>query len=174
MRFLGIDYGTKRVGVAISDTGGKFAFPHGVFPNDSKLISMLEKLVREKDVGVIVVGDARSLSGAENPITREVEEFIRAFAAHSGIRVVPAWESWSSVEARRFTRHLLTPSDYIKGRARVSGSRVNAPRSKKGAGYTGETHTNDASAAAIILQRFLDTHATQSPERVVPPGTKLK
>lgn len=125
MLCLGIDYGIRRVGVAVSDALGKFAFPHSILPNDENLVSAVAQLVREKNIEAIIVGDSRTVSGGENPITGEVEKFMRVLEERSGVRVIPMWEAWSSVEARRFTNG---------------------------------TRANDASAATIILQRYLDSH----------------
>ena len=45
MRFMGIDYGTKRVGLALSDDKGMMAFPHVVLTNDASLLKEIEKIV---------------------------------------------------------------------------------------------------------------------------------
>ncbi|PIR82501.1 hypothetical protein COU20_01720 [Candidatus Kaiserbacteria bacterium CG10_big_fil_rev_8_21_14_0_10_59_10] len=125
MRYLGIDYGTRTVGLALSDESGAFAFPQGTLPNDARLVGSVAALAREKGVQEIVVGDARSLGGAANPITAEVEEFAAALRAVTALPVTLASEAWSSMEAARY-----------------------APDNVK----------RDESAAAVILQRFLDIH----------------
>ena len=48
MKFLGIDYGTKRVGTALSDSDGSMAFPHAVIPNDKKLILVIKEICKKK------------------------------------------------------------------------------------------------------------------------------
>ncbi len=68
MRYIGIDYGAKRVGVAVSDEDGRVAFPHKVFPNDKNLIAALAALFRARGGWEIVVGDSRGVSGAPNKI----------------------------------------------------------------------------------------------------------
>src|SRR3989344_3470577 len=102
MRYLGIDYGTKRLGVAVSDPEGKLAFPHAVLLNDSKLTAAIGELVHEKNIETIIVGDARELSGAENRITPEVEKFAEELKT-LGIPVNMEREAWSSQEARRYS-----------------------------------------------------------------------
>ena len=124
MRFLGIDYGAKRIGIAISDEAGTMAFPRGVFDNDSRAIALLEQEVKDQHIGHIVVGDTKSYSGLRNPITDEVEEFVRALLKRTGVPVEQTFEAGSSIEASR---------------------------------YAPEGAVHDDSAAAIILQRFLDT-----------------
>lgn len=124
MKYLGIDYGTKRVGVAVSDAAGTIAFPRATLPNDAQLFSQLEELVKNEKITCIVVGDTRSHGGKDNPVTAGAEEFVVALQKALPVRIERVWEMWSSIEASRY-----------------------APE--------GQEH-NDASAAAIILQRFLD------------------
>ncbi|OGG56499.1 hypothetical protein A3D71_02415 [Candidatus Kaiserbacteria bacterium RIFCSPHIGHO2_02_FULL_55_20] len=124
MKYLGIDYGAKRVGVAVSDDGGTIAFPRTTLPNDDKLLSQLTTLINGEKIGSIVVGDTRSHGGKDNPVTAEAEAFVSALQKTFDVSVERVWEMWSSIEASRY-----------------------APEGKE---------HNDASAAAIILQRFLD------------------
>jgi putative holliday junction resolvase len=126
MKYLGIDYGAKRIGIATSDADGGFAFPKETIPNDATAIDRIYKLILDNAIDEVVIGDARSSGGIENTITHVVESFAHALAGHIKKPVHTSWEAWSSVEAARF-----------------------APK--------GSEH-NDAAAAAIILQRYLDTH----------------
>ena len=128
MKFLGVDFGTKRIGLALSDEGGLMAFPKGTIPNDGKALAAIELLVKQERVAAIVVGDAKAFGGKENDVTPEADAFADALAK-IGVPVERIWEAWSSREASRF-----------------------APE--------GEGH-NDAAAAAVILQRFLDTRAKE-------------
>lgn len=125
MKYLGIDYGAKRVGVAVSDAPGTIAFPRATLSNDAQLFSQLEELVKNEKIGTVVVGDTRSHGGKDNPVTPGAEAFVAALQKTLAIPVERVWEMWSSIEASRY-----------------------APEGKE---------HNDASAAAIILQRFLDT-----------------
>lgn len=124
MRYLGIDFGSNRIGVAVSDRDGSIAFPKAVEKRDAGLVKRLCALVRDESVHSIVMGDTRTLLGTANDITTEAERFAEELRAATGIPVVLANEAWTSVEAARY-----------------------APESR--------VH-DDASAAAIILQRFLD------------------
>lgn len=123
MKYLGIDYGAKRIGIAVSDDTGMIAFPLETIPNDGHAIAYIAQLANEKKTDLVVVGDTRTWRGAENPITPEAEKFITRLSAR-GVIVERGWEAGSSIEASRY-----------------------APE--------GESH-NDAAAAAVILQRFLD------------------
>lgn len=124
MRYLGIDYGQKRVGVAISDEAGTMAFPRAILDNDSTLLGKLVSDIAEQNVQCVVVGDALSYAGVRNPVTNDVDDFIEMLTRELKIPVERSFEAGSSIEASRY-----------------------APE--------GDTH-NDAVAAAIILQRFLD------------------
>jgi len=125
MRYLGLDYGEKRIGIAISDISGAFAFPRETIPNDAKAILALVAFAKKEGAGAFVVGDTLSLGGEKNKITPQADAFVAALAQASGLSVTPVREAWSSQEAARF-----------------------APAGKR---------HDDAAAAAIILQRFLDT-----------------
>ncbi|MBU6491090.1 Holliday junction resolvase RuvX, partial [Patescibacteria group bacterium] len=68
MRYLGIDYGTKKAGLALSDEAGTMGFPHSIVPTTLRLIDELCALIAKEDVGAIVIGESRTLAGGENPI----------------------------------------------------------------------------------------------------------
>ena len=102
MRSIGIDYGTKRVGVAISDEEGKVAFPHSVLANDEKLVAALAALCRERGVSEIVVGDSRDFSGAPNKVSVHIERFTKEIAEAIGLPVHSEPEFWSSAQAERW------------------------------------------------------------------------
>src|SRR3989344_4541654 len=124
MKYLGIDFGTKRVGVAVSDAEGTIAFPRTTFATDDRLLPQLVELAKDEKVVTIGVGDTRSFSGLENPVTKESDEFVERLKKATGLDVIRAWEAGSSIEASRY-----------------------APEAR---GH------DDSSAAAVILQRFLD------------------
>ena len=128
MKYLGIDYGARRVGVALSDDTGSLAFPIEVVETP-RAHARIAQLIAERKVGGLVMGDTRSIGGARNPISAEAERFAAALERSSGMPVARAFEAWSSVEASRF-----------------------APE--------GREH-DDAAAAAIILQRFLDARSSR-------------
>ena len=102
MRYLGIDYGSKRLGLAISDEHGGFAFPHQTIPNDGKALKTLASIIESESVGAIVVGDTRSLEGEANKVTAESDEFVEELTAFVDIPVSRAREGHSSAEAMRY------------------------------------------------------------------------
>ena len=75
MRYMGIDYGKKRVGVAISDEDGKMAFPREVLPNDAKLLARIKKLCEEQKIVTIVLGESNDFKGQPNKIMKDIEPF---------------------------------------------------------------------------------------------------
>lgn len=123
MRYLGIDYGTKKIGIALSDEGGEFAFPHSILPNTPSFFDVIQELCKEYSITKIVVGYSLSQYGNENELTKKIYEVTKVLEEQCGISVVLQNELFSSVEAHRY-------------------------QIKKG--------DRDDSAAAIILQRFLD------------------
>jgi putative Holliday junction resolvase len=127
MKYLGIDYGAKRVGIAVSDEAGTIAFPRDTLANDSSLIERLARLVVDEKVTTIVVGDTRAFSGFENSVTKAAESFIVRLAEKTGIPVLPAFEAGSSIEASRYSED--------------------------------DSVHDDSSAAAIILQRYIEMKA---------------
>ena len=76
MRLLGIDYGTKKVGLALTDESGVMAFPHGVIPNDASFVQNIVVLIEEKAVAEIVIGQSLNLDGTPNPVQANIESFI--------------------------------------------------------------------------------------------------
>ena len=102
MKYLGIDYGGKRVGTAVSDAAGGIAFPRTTMPNDEKLLSALVKVITDEKIESIVVGDTRSHGGAANAVTGGAEKFVEQLARETGLLVSRAFEAWSSIEASRY------------------------------------------------------------------------
>lgn len=98
---MGIDYGTKRVGIALSDESGTMAFPHIVLNNDANLLKNIENLIEERDVKEIVIGHSLDRSGNPNTVHSEVEELIGDLTLRSGIPIHLQPEQYSTQEALR-------------------------------------------------------------------------
>lgn len=111
MRTLAIDYGSKRVGLALSDAEGKLAFPHGTIPNDRALLGTLLELIKQKDVTTVVMGESRAPDGADNPIMKRARECASDIARESGVTVVFEPEFYSSYEARQLTDKALVDAE---------------------------------------------------------------
>jgi putative holliday junction resolvase len=87
MRLMGIDYGTKKVGLAFTDPGGNMAFPHGVVPNTPKLLGVIIGLLEEKQVGAVVIGHSLDKSGKPNAVHAAVEALMLDITLQTGIPV---------------------------------------------------------------------------------------
>lgn len=99
MKRMGIDYGSKKIGIALTDDSGVMAFPHAVVPNDAQFLSYVEKLVVERGVEEIVIGHSLNNQGMPNKIHEAVEEFITDATLHIGIPVHLEPEQYSSQQA---------------------------------------------------------------------------
>lgn len=130
MRYLGIDYGAKRLGLAVSSEG--IAFPRDVIENDEKAVATLRDIIDKERISTIIIGDTRDFGGMANPITKDAKAFAERVKKETGMAVVEAFEAGSSIEASRFA-----PEGHSK---------------------------DDAAAAAIILQRYLDMKSSTSQE----------
>ena len=145
MRFLGIDYGTKRIGLAISDDNGQIAFPKEIVLNDSNTFKTIGKIIEKEKINEIVIGESVDFSGKLNALSVRIEEFILDLKEKFEIPINKQKEFLTSVEARRGgnTKEILTQKQ--------SHSRL---KDKK----RGRV---DAGAAALILQRYLDRRSRQ-------------
>lgn len=111
MRILAIDYGSKRVGVALTDESGSLAFPHGVFPRDRALIASLLELIQAKKVGVVVVGESKAPDGSDNPVMYGARELAGDLERETGLPVHFEPEFYSSYEARQLTDKKLVDAE---------------------------------------------------------------
>jgi putative Holliday junction resolvase len=101
MRYLGIDYGSKRVGLALSDEAGTMGFPHAVLPNSGLLIDQIKELIERKEVEVVVIGKSEDFSGNDNPIAAKAKAFAALLEQWTSVTVAWEPEMLSSQEARR-------------------------------------------------------------------------
>lgn len=131
MRYLGVDYGSSKIGLALSDEAGSMGFPHSIVANTPRLVDEVCALIAKEKIGAVVVGESRSLAGGDNPIAKDAHAFGDEITRFAGVPVFYESEVFTSAEARR------APEKELKSRA-----------PKK--------HINvDASAAALILTSYL-------------------
>ncbi|MFA6601451.1 MAG: RuvX/YqgF family protein [Candidatus Paceibacterota bacterium] len=128
VRLMGIDFGSKRVGVALSDPSRKFALPLSVIENGPELLAEVVKVAKDNGVKEIILGESRDYKGMPNEIFIDSLEFKDKLEA-SGFSVIFEPEFMTSVQAERFQ---------------------------------GKTDLTDASAAALILQSYLDKVSNQT------------
>lgn len=140
VRALGIDYGGRRIGMALSDASGILASPWRVLerpPSEADTVTLvageIARLRGEDDgLATVVVGWPRRLDGSPTTQTPLVEAFAAALRAATGLPVVLQDERLSSVEAE----------------ARLA---------RRERDWRVRKRTLDAAAAAIVLQDYLDT-----------------
>ena len=101
MRYLGIDYGSKRVGLAISDDSSSFALPLKVLENSKDLIYDISYICKEQNINEIVIGESRDFSQKENEIMREIRPFVKNLEEKTGLPVHMHPEFMTSQEAER-------------------------------------------------------------------------
>ena len=101
MRILGIDYGSKRVGVAMSDEAGDFAYPYVVIENSKELVKKILEICKKEKVGKIVVGESLDFSGKPNPIMKKILRFADELEGVSGLGVFFEKEFYTSAQAKR-------------------------------------------------------------------------
>ena len=87
MKYLGIDYGSKKTGLALTDESGKMAFPHSVVPTDAKLLKIIESLIMKEKVGEIVLGYSLNRDGKPNTIHAAAEELMLDLTLAVGLPV---------------------------------------------------------------------------------------
>lgn len=127
MRYLGIDYGKKRIGLAVSDETLAFAFPREILANQStkQSVRAILQFAEQEHIGKIIIGLPLGSAGDDTEQTRNIRAFAALFARESHLPI-------------EFENELLT-------------SRLARAGSDKGKPV-------DASAAALILQSYLDKH----------------
>jgi putative Holliday junction resolvase len=140
MRILGVDYGTKRIGLAISDENGKLAFPKQILLNNENTFEELEEILKKEDISEIVVGESVDFSGKLNVLSARIEVFILELKEKFKLPIHKQKEFLTSVEARK--------SANVKKDRNQSSAHSKLKQKKSG--------RIDAGAAALILQRYLD------------------
>ena len=73
---LGIDYGTKRIGVALSDEAGQFGQPHSVIKNSKaakdEVLEKILEIVKTEQVAEVVIGESKDFKGQDNAVMAEI------------------------------------------------------------------------------------------------------
>ena len=76
MKILGIDYGDKRVGLAIAESESRAVAPFKILENQPDLLSELKDIIKEEDITEIIVGLPLNLKGQATKQTQKVQEFV--------------------------------------------------------------------------------------------------
>ncbi len=133
MRILALDHGTKRIGVAVSDETKTIAQPLEYIPAEpfAAFLERLRQLIREKEIDLILVGLPRNMDGSYGPAAEKVQTFAGVLGGAITVPIKMWDERLTSAQANRVL---------IQGGAR------RAKRKEK----------VDQTAAAILLQSYLD------------------
>jgi len=102
MKILGVDYGTKRIGIAMSDDDGQMAFPHSVIENDHKIIESFEKIISENKVEAIIMGESKNYKMEDNLIMDDVINLKKVLEKQFDLEVDLHPEVLSSAQAEFF------------------------------------------------------------------------
>jgi len=105
MKLLGIDYGAKRVGIAISDDGGEMAFAKVVLSAGDDLIEKIADLCESERVEGIVIGESKNYQGKENPIMEAVHSLKKNLEEATKLPIFFEPELMTSMEAERLQGH---------------------------------------------------------------------
>jgi putative holliday junction resolvase len=133
MRILGIDYGSVRIGLAISDSGRCIASPHAQYQRSGVVrdAAYFRQLIQREDVGAILIGLPVHLDGREGAKSIETRRFAGWLSKETGLAPVFWDERFTTVEAEGF----------------LSSAGLTSKRRKA---------RRDQVAAQIILQSYLD------------------
>ncbi len=135
---LGLDYGERRIGVAVSDPAGEFAFPAEALLRQGSLdrdLAALAALVEERGIQRIVVGLPIHLDGRIGPEAEAARGFARELAARTGLEVEMLDERFTTQEAERALRE--------------AGGSAGRRRRQRRSGAV------DSAAAALLLRTWL-------------------
>ena len=131
-RVLGIDPGTKRCGIAVTNSDQTMAFPRPAIERDDQTIARLRDLVEEESIGVIVIGRPIALSGRDTASTADADVLFDQVRTNFDTLIVSQWDE------RLTTRE--------------------AQKSLSEAGLTAKASRErlDSAAAVIMLQNYVD------------------
>lgn len=133
IRIMALDYGAKRIGVALSDPLFTFAYPHITIKNDSKIWSELDKLVSDKSVAKIILGYPLREDGKPPSLSDKISRFKAELEKRYKIEVI-LWDE-------RYTSSIATEM-------MILSTTKKSKRRDKG--------IIDRNAAAIVLQEYLN------------------
>jgi putative holliday junction resolvase len=134
-RILGIDFGTTRIGLSLSDPLQIIAQPFTTLENKPGIVTRICETIRQEDVGLVVVGMPLNLKGEKGKKADEVDKFIAELQKETGIEII----HWDERFTTSIAHQTLLTMGTKRGERRTNKGRV------------------DAMAAAIMLQGFLDS-----------------
>ena len=107
-RLIGVDIGSKRVGLSISDENRKIATPLKTinYININTLIDELEKIVNENNIGAIIFGNPKNMDGTEGASSQSVKDKIKLISKKLAIPIILWDERLSTVGAFNLSSQL--------------------------------------------------------------------
>jgi methionine--tRNA ligase beta chain len=137
-RILGIDYGTKRIGVAISDPQAQFGQPHSVIKNSTttkdEVLAKILDIIKTEQVSEVILGESKDFKGQDNVVMPAIRDFKESM--EKALALLPPPAVSVIFEPEFLTSH---QAEYFQGKHDLL----------------------DASAAALILQSYLDKKNNQ-------------
>jgi putative holliday junction resolvase len=131
---MGIDYGEKRIGIALSDPLLTFAYPFATLQNDLNFLNNLAKIIEEKKINKIILGLPSQRFKSSNEISQKVLKLKSEIESKNRIEVVLWDEEYSSVIAKEKIIESVTKKSKRKQKDLL-----------------------DRHSAAVILQEFLNS-----------------
>ncbi len=132
-RILGIDFGLKRIGLALTDPLLTFSYPYTTISNDNSLWDNLNSVIEKKNVNKIILGFPKKSNRPDKDITKNVLEFKNKLSLKFNLEVILWDESYTSEMAKQ----IIIKSVVKKSKRRDKG-------------------LIDQNSAAIILQEYLN------------------
>jgi putative Holliday junction resolvase len=136
-RVMALDFGMKRIGIALSDSLKLFAYPHTTLPNDDKFYESLKSIINEKMISEIVLGIPTEIKASKTSVVKDIEKFKTELEKKFSLKVILWDESYTSSIAQQ----------------KILES-VNKKQKRQNKGLL------DMYSAAVILQEYLDSIKT--------------
>ncbi|HMQ09855.1 MAG TPA: Holliday junction resolvase RuvX [Oligoflexia bacterium] len=131
-KIMALDYGTKRIGIAISDALGMCAHPRDFIDNNSKAFENILKLAEQENIQLLLFGIPKRLSGEASHMQEEIERFMHNLQKKTGLNMQTWDERLTSAQAEKF----MISADVKRKKRKTS---------------------IDSMAATILLQSYLDS-----------------
>lgn len=126
MKYLAIDHGEKKIGLAIGDSETKIASPYKILVNGINLLANIREIIHREEIDKIVVGVPISLKSTSSKQTKNVLNFISQLRNNIDLEIIEQDERYSSSYAKNLLKEMKVK------------------------------HMDDDVAAMLILQSYLD------------------
>jgi putative Holliday junction resolvase len=133
-RIMGIDYGRKRIGIALSDPLKTFAYSHSVVSNDQNKFLQLGKIISEKSIIKIILGIPNEERISKNSIVDDVKKFKDELISNFKLEVLLWDETYTSIMAEKKMIESVSSKKKRRDKSLI-----------------------DMNSAAIILQEYLNS-----------------